>query len=722
MQITLKMLLVVTALLMVSRNGHAQTQVSDSTQKLKEVGIIARKNLIKQQADRLSYNLQADPDSKGNNLLTIMRKIPYLSVDGAGNLQLKGSSNFKVLINGKPAAVAAANLKEFLAGLPANSVQRIEVITTPPSKYDAEGLGGLINIVMMKRLDNGYNGTLNVTEEFPVGGPAVGGSFTIKEGKFGLSAFGGGGINHTPETAHSNYRLSGIDEELMQQGRSKSKRKSAYFGTELSYEIDSLNLLSGNINWSANSTSGEGMQDVRQTELNLLRQAYRIDNTNKGRGNQLDAALNYQLGFKADKNRLLTFSYQYSGNNSDLENTIAIIPVLNDASPGYRQLNQLHSPENTMQIDYVHPLKNVMIEAGVKAILRANRSDYQYLSALTDGLNEDGNTALSDLFNNTQQVFAGYNSYALNLKSWTIQAGLRLEKTIIKADFAGNATRIAQDYLRLVPSITFNKNFENHHSLNFGFSQRIKRPGINRLNPFVNRVNPNFESTGNPGLRPVLVNDIQAGYNISGKVEVNIGMDYSFMRNVDLLVSSFDQATQITRSTYANTGKIAGLGNFFTINYPLTQNWQLSLNTQVLYFWIAGEVEGIDQHNNLLTGSTYLSSGYKLNKGWRINAAVNLVSRNPTGFQGRSNGFIGTSFGLNKELIAEKLSFAVSINNPFVKYRDNIIETRAADFYQEAVTQNYFSNYRFSLNYNFGSLKERLKKNKREIRNDDSSN
>jgi ferric enterobactin receptor len=722
MQITLKMLFVVTALLLVSRHGHAQTQVSDSTQKLKEVGITARKNLIKQQADRVSYNLQADPDSKGNSLLTIMRKIPYLSVDGAGNLQLKGSSNFKVLINGKPAAVAAANLKEFLAGLPTNTIQRIEVITIPPSKYDAEGLAGLINIVMMKRLDNGYNGTLNVTEEFPVGGPAVGGSFTIKEGKFGLSAFGGAGLNHTPETAYSNYRLSGIDEELMQQGRSKSKRKSGYFGTELSYEIDSLNLLSGNINWSANSTSGEGMQDVRETEMNLLRQAYRIDNISKGQGNQLDAALNYQLGFKTDKNRLLTFSYQYSGNNSDQENTIAITPMLSDATPGYRQLNQLHSPENTMQIDYVHPLKNVMIEAGVKAILRANKSDYQYLSALKDGLNEQDDTALSDLFNNTQQVFAAYNSYALNLKSWSIQAGFRLEKTIIKADFAGNATRIAQDYLRLVPSIAFNKNFENHHSLNFGFSQRIKRPGINRLNPFVNRINPNFESTGNPGLRPVLVNDIQAGYNISGKVEVNIGMDYSFMRNVDLLVSSFDPATQITRSTYANTGKIAGLGNFLTINYPLTQNWRLSLNTQVLYFWIAGEVEGIDQHNNLLTGSAYLSSGYKLNKGWRINAALNMVSRNPTGFQGTSNGFIGTSFGLNKELIAEKLSFAVNINNPFVKYRDNIIETRAAGFYQEAVTQNYFSNYRFSLNYNFGSLKERLKKNKREIRNDDSSN
>lgn len=716
------MLLVLTALLFICHYGNAQTQVADSAQKLKEVDITARKNLIKQQADRVVYNLQADPDSKGNSLLTTMQKIPYLSVDGTGNLQVKGSSNFKVLINGKPAAVAADNLKEFLAGIPANTIQKIEVITIPPSKYDAEGLAGLVNIVMIKRLDNGYNGTVNVTEEFPVGGPAIGGSFTIKEGKFGLSAFGGAGINHTPETVNETYRLAGLNEVLMQQGSSKSKRSSGYFGTALSYEIDSLNLFSGNLNWSGNNSSGQGLQELRQSELNVLRQAYRLNNSNKGKGNQLDAALNYQLGFKADKNRLLTFSYQYSGNNNDQENTVDITPILNDNSPDYRQQNQQHSPENTMQIDYVQPLKNLMIEGGVKAILRTNKSDYQYLSVLANGINYQQDAALSDVFNNTQRVFAAYNSYALNLKSWSIQAGVRLEKTIIKADFANNFTRVAQNYLRLVPSIAFNKNFENHHSLNFGFSQRIKRPGINRLNPFVNRLNPNFESTGNPQLRPVLVNDLQAGYNIAGKLEINIGMDYSFMRNVDLLVSSYDPATQITRSSYANTGKIAGLGNFLTINYPLTTNWQLSLNSQLLYFWIAGEVDGVNQHNNLLTGSAYLSSGYKLAQGWRINAALNLVSRNPTGFQGTSNGFIGTNFGLNKELIAEKLSVAVNINNPFVKYRDNKVYTRGVDFYQEAATQNYFSSYRFSINYNFGSLKERLKKNKREIRNDDSSN
>lgn len=699
-----------------------EKQAQDSTQKLKEVAIIANKNIIKQKSDRIIYNLQADPESKGNSLLTSLRKVPYLSVDGTGNVQMKGSSNFRLLINGKPSAVADGNLKDFLQNIPAATIQNIEVITIPPSKYDAEGLAGLINIITVKKLDNGYSGTVNLTEEFPVGGPGIGGSFNFKQGKFGMSTFAGGGIYRTPETVNSSYRISGPNDQLYQNGRSKSNRRSGYFGTELSYEIDSLNLFSGNFNWSAFRSDGSGVQEFRQMATNSTTEAYRLDNQNNGNGHQLDAAVNYQLGFRADKNRLLTFSYQYSANTNDQLDNIQAIAILNATRPDYIQENQQHSPENTAQIDLVYPVKNLLIESGVKAIFRTNQSKYNDLSGASDELNEQQDLNQADIFSNTQQVFAAYHSYALNLKSWSFQAGLRLEKTVIRADFASNSLTLKQDYLRLVPSIAVNKNFSNNHSLNFGFSQRIKRPGINRLNPFVNRLNPNFESTGNPALRPMLVNDIQAGYNISGKLSINLGLDYSFMRNVDLLVSSYDPATQITRSSYENTGKIAGLGNFLTVAYPLTANWNISLNTQLLYFWIEGEVAGVTQQNNLLTGSAYLSTGYKLKQGWRVNAALNGISRNPTGFQGTSNGLVGISLSVNKELIADKLSLSVSANNPLIKYRDNKSSTTGPDFYQEIVNQSYFSSYRFSLNYNFGGLKEKLKKNKREIRNDDSSN
>lgn len=691
---------------------------------LKEVSVTGLRPIIKQKADRIIYDLQADPESKSNSVLGMMHKIPYITLDGQDNILLKGNSSFKVLVNGRPSPSMENNLNAILKSIPASTIQRIEVITIPPSKYDGEGLAGIINIITIKKLNNGYSGSLNANESFPVGGPGTGGSFTAKSGKFVIAAFGGASIANTPKTTFTNSRetFGTSATSLLQAGDHRSNNKTAYLGTEMSYEIDSLHLLSGQFNLNGSRATDHMAQVSGLSGANGVLQSYNLLNNNKGTGYGLDAAVNYQIGFKQVKNRLLTFSYQYADNQNNRNGDVTITNPVNFNTPDYNQNDRQKFNEHTFQVDFVTPLKKVNIEAGVKGILRSSNSNFGYNSFNSATGQFDADAALSNQYTNKQNVFSAYNSYQINLKSWNINAGLRIEGTVIRADFISTATAADQNYLNVLPSIAVSKNFNDQTVLNFGFSQRIRRPGINRLNPYIDRSNPNFESTGNPNLRPVLLNDVQAGFSSNKKLSLNIGLDYSFMNNLDLQVADFDPATQITRTSYANTGKSSSFGGNLSVSYPVSKIYNISLNGNMMYLWLQGIADGKVVRNDRLMYSFSLTNGLRFNNGWAANADLNVVSRNPTGLQGYSNSFVSTAFSVNKELIKNKLGFAVRVNNPFTGYRNNITRTFGPDFNQLYTSRDYFRSFGISLNYRFGGLNDGVNKSRRSIENNDVAN
>ena len=690
--------------------------------KLKEVTVTTDHPIIKQQADRITYDLQADPESKGSNVLTMMRKVPFVSVDANDNILLKGNGSFKVLINGKPSGMVESNLKAVLQSMPASTIQSIEVITNPPAKYDAEGMAGIINIITNKKIDNGYKGTVNFNENFPVGGPGIGTSFSVKQGKFGISGYGGASTYSSPLTQYANNRTTFASDatSLVQNGTVQSKSRNGYFGTEISYEIDSLHLLSGQFSINGNHLDGYSYQtSILRKAANLQR--YDLGNSNNGGSGGIDASINYQLGFKADKNRLLTFSYRYLNYGNNQHSNLIITNIINYIQPDYRQDNNTQTSEQTFQIDYVHPVKMLNIEAGIKGILRNNTSDYQYLLYHPSSGLFEPYPDFSDQFNYRQNVFSAYNSYRYSIKSWSFSAGVRAEQTVVDADFISTASTVKQHVFNLIPTLSVNKEFKDRSSLSFGFNQRIKRPNIRRLNPFVDRSNPDFVSSGNPNLQNVLVNNLQLSYSKSKKLSVTVALGYSFIGNIDLRTSAFDTAANITRTTYQNTGKADRSGLDFNISYPINKNWNMSVNGNVAYFKLSGLVSNTIIENKLLTSNISASSGYKFNQRWRLNASLTFISRNPTDLQGTSNGFVRSLFSCNKELVKNKLSFAASVNNPFSKHRNNLTETKGPDFTQVGISQDYFRSFGLSLNYNFGKLKQDIKKNKRGINNDDVS-
>ncbi|AUD03240.1 outer membrane beta-barrel family protein [Spirosoma pollinicola] len=717
------------------RSKRISVELADSGEKIKELGIIplspdivglnevvvtAIKQIVKQEIDRITYDLQADPESKVFSVLEMMRKVPLLSLDGDNNILMKGNGDFKILINGKPSSMMERNYKDILRSMPASSIERIEVITSPPAKYDAEGLAGIINIITTKKLDNGYNGSFNLSERFPSGGPGLGGTISAKLGKFGISAFGGANMQTNLPIRGGVQRITTGEEPttLLQESTIGSKSRTAYLGYEMSYEIDTLNLIAVQLNLNGNKSDVNSIQTSTLMRSDVRLQGYNLSTNRMGNGNGLDASLNYQHSFRADKNRLLTFSYRYLMYGDQQASELSLTNRVNYAMPNYRQVNDQHFAEQTVQIDYVHPIRRHQIEVGLKGILRDNRSDFQY--AIADSITGQFVTqpTISNRFRNTQNVFGGYATYQYAWKSWGLKSGLRIEETVIDADFISVDSRVKRMYFNLIPSVSVNRKFKNNSGLTLGYTQRIQRPGIYQLNPFVDRSNPNFERTGNPDLRPALVNDIQLTFSGTGKAQLNMGLGFTFLRNMVFPVSVYDSTTNITRTSYGNTGTAKLPNVFVNLNYPITKRWNVSINSRFAYGMVQGLVNSVLIKNEGLMYNVAVSTNYRLPKDWRLTANLQLNGRG-VNLQGKTNSLVSSSFSINKDLIKDKFAIAGSINNPFRTYRENSATTLGPDFQQTNFRWDYFRSFTVSLNYKFGKLKESIKKSKRGIRNDD---
>jgi len=301
-------------------------KMSSSSQQLGEVSVTAVKPVIKQEVDRISYDVQADPEAKALTVFDMLRKVPLISMDADDNIKLKGNSNYKILINGKPSSLVANSPSDVFKAMPASSIQRIEVITNPPAKYDAEGLAGIINIITAKKVDNGYNGNLNLGYRTPAGGLRGGGFFTVKQGRLSASTFFGSGGSSVPATTSKNEHVTtGINpSDHMQTGSQSWNNRLNWLGTDLSYDIDSLQLITANLNYNFGHSGSTAIQSSKSTGLtnDSTLQAFDLNNVGRSHGNGGDAGLNYQLGFKGSKEQLLTFSYNFTVNNNYQDNNI----------------------------------------------------------------------------------------------------------------------------------------------------------------------------------------------------------------------------------------------------------------------------------------------------------------------------------------------------------------------------------------------------------------
>lgn len=667
---------------------------------LKEINIISAKPIIKREIDRISYNVQADPEKNIISVGDILQKMPLVSSDGS-SLLVKGSTSYKIFIDGKPSALFSNNPLSVLKGMNADNILRVEIITTPPSKYESEGLIGIINIVTVKNGPQGYTAKIGARYTSP-DGPSGSGAFSIKNGKFGLSAYGGDSELKEPKLSSSLYRISSAS-SLQQNSVMQSKTRFPYGHMESSYEIDSLNLLTLTLNYSGNNGNRNTNQITHISDLTQSsEQLYNLISNSKYSSSALDIGINYEIKLNTQRNEILTASYNSLLNreNTNVGSSIIYTSPAMDMSSIFLQ-NKSGSNENTAQLDYTNTIRSITVEAGGKGIFRKNFSDFN-----------------ANNFNYHQNVYALYNTYTLKHKALEYKAGVRLERTVISFE---DSSKFRRTYTNAVPSISILDNLNERSSLNLGYSIRIERPGIIELNPFVDRSDPRSVSTGNPYLNPSLSNNLELNYSYFNNLTINSGLSYNHVSKGMDIVTTYNPGNDSYTSTYQNAINSSRVGFNNSITIPFKNKSELTFNSDLSYNQIRGIVNETHYENKAYLINLYAS----LSKKFDNNLSLTFSSSYNNGIlllQGRSNHTIFYSGSATKYFLNKKLALSGALNNPFSKFRSYIFKTNADNSNQVFNSQNYYRKLSVGLSYKFGQLKSSIKLNQRGINNDDLKN
>ncbi len=493
----------------------------------------------------------------------------------------------------------------------------------------------------------------------------------------------------------------------------------------MSYEIDTLNLITASYQFYGGSNNQTNNQYSNTFNGSQISQQYNLNNAGNFSYKGLDASINYQLGFKHNKDQLLTLSYKYSYSPNTQLNTNVIHNVIGQSGlSNYQQYNDAGNKEHTIQLDYVQPIsKKINFEAGGKTILRNNYSDFEtsYQNPLTD--NYDVNVQARN-FNYHQDVYSFYNSYQLKLEKWTAKAGLRAEHTQINSDSTAGAKAIDRAYTNVIPSVSVQRSFKSS-SFTLGYTQRIQRPGIYQLNPFVDKTNPKFINTGNPDLQPELNNTFQLTYSNFKKNAVTLGLSYAFSDNSIQNVSYSSTQTvggktdTITTTTFQNLGTNKTLGLNANVNLSSIKHLNVSINAQVQHVWLKGNYNGSFYANDGYGGNAFLNIGYKFDQGYRLgfNGGYFIGDVN---LQGRNGNYLYNSYVAGIDVLKKKGTISLVANNPYSKYYTSHSTTNTTAYTQDSYYGNRYASFAVRLNYRFGKLNSNIKQNQRGISNDDT--
>lgn len=699
-----------------------QLSIVSSAEQLREVEVTAEKMLVTQDIDKISYNVEFDPESKTLTALDMLRKVPMLSLDSEENIQLNGSGSFRVLVNGKTSTLFARSPKDVFRSMPASSIKRIEVITDPPAKYDAEGIGGIINVITHDEPRNGYNGSIYLSQSTPDSRYGSG-NITAKIGKFGLSAFGGTSTYTSPGFTSTFERTNqNTGAKTLQRGSGENNGSFNYISGELSYEIDTLNLLSAKFSLNGNDYGSEGLQTVEElSRAGERTQAYERINPSEGHWYNNEIGLDYQHTFKRDKNQLLTLSYKIGNNQNGSEADLQFNPILNYIGPSEtRTLNDGHSTEQTMQADYVHPFKKHTLEVGAKTILRDNGSDYYYRNYNPETGAFEEVPALSNEFDYSQDIYAAYTSASLRFDKWGLRLGTRLEQTVVDANFKSSGSVAEQDYLNLIPSLTLTRTLKNMASLRASYTQRIERPGLWYLNPYVNRQNEKVISYGNPNLEAATSHVFSLAHSMfKNSKSLNTTLTHSFTNNAIQSYTTYNPADSVSSTTFGNIGKFGTTTLSLSGNATLFQKLSLNLNGTLSYNDISGNINGKELQNSGISGYMHSNASYRFEKNWR--ASMNLGYYAPQVLlQGRSSGQFWNGVSVSKGFLKdEKANISLSVQSPLDKYFTYYNELNDPNFHQRSENRNIRRRISIGFSYKFGKLKEDIKRTRRGIKNDD---
>jgi outer membrane receptor protein involved in Fe transport len=701
-------------------------QLASSAQDLQEVTITGEKSLVEEKVDRLVYNAEKDITSKGGDAADLLRKVPMLSVDLDGNVSLRGSSNIKVLINNKPSTIIAANVADALKQIPADMIKSVEVITSPSAKYDAEGSGGIINIITKKNNLQGL--TLNIDSGVGNRGTNLGLNGSYRKGKMGftLGGFGRAFYNKAESTLNQTTFSGGNSYLTNQSSTAKDRGLFGQYSLGWDYDLGKNQALSAGLRYGTRNFIQKQNLTINQFENNTLDATSLRKVDRKDLSGTVDFNIDYIRTFKPQQEWSISTLYSRTGLtnnfNTDMLNESGAV------SGKLKNENKNYNSEFTLQTDYQTPIgKNQLVEFGAKGIFRAVNSDYKYLSAGESGEFSLSPNNPSGTLNYNQNVAAGYVSYTLTTKNkYTFKAGTRYEYTGITADL-GDAGKVSiPNYGNLVPSINVSKSLSGSTTLKAAYNRRIQRPGIQQLNPNVNLANPQSISTGNPALSPELTDNFELALSKNvKKTYLNVS---AFVRQTNNSITQVRMAVDTLQgaivTTYENIGKQQAYGMNVFANVYLTSKWTVNGSLDILHSYLEGQTTSLEGTSIPVSNSGFnyggrLMSQISLRQGWGLQA-FGFYRGKEIQLQGTRTGFYMYSLGFKKDFANKKGSVGFAAENFLTKGVKFTSDLNSPQFVQTGQTQLYNRNFKITFNYSIGKMSFNAPKKKtKSVNNND---
>lgn len=693
---------------------------------LQGVEVIAERSTVEIKLDKRVYNVGKDMMVKGGTVSDVLDNVPSVTVDAEGNVALRGNENVRILIDGKPSGLAGINIADALKLLPADAVEKVEVITNPSARYDAEGGGGIINIILRQGKAQGLNGSFVAS----IGDPETYGlssSLNYRSEKFNL--FSNTGYNYRTtlgnSLTNSEYLGSNANPQsiFIDERRANERLNKGYnsnFGVEL--------FIDESTSWTNSLTirngRGENPDNVFFNNFDANRNAtFTRNRLNDQRSSDLtfEYATNFTKKFKKEDHKL-TVDMSFS-ENRERDNSIIYDQIINDPSTLFieRSINPENQNRNLFQADYVLPIgKDSRFEAGYRGSFQKNLTDFQI-----DSLDVAGNWIRNDVYSNLleykENVNAFYIQYGSKINKFSYFLGLRFEDSDIEVNSISANDYNAKKYNNFFPTATLNYEFSETSSMSLSYSKRINRPRGRFLNPFSSYSSRINIFRGNPDLDPAYTNAIDLGYlkrwkkiTFNTSTYINLtDQSFQFIRRESGL---FDEGVPVIESTPINLATEIRAGFEFNINYSPYKWWKINTNFNLFRNETQGDFqytnflgnEVVQNFDNVATSwftrvSSKITLPYKID--WQTNATYNAPENNA---QGKRLSITSVNLAFSKDVLKDKGTIALNVSDLFnSRIRRSEVNLPTVTSYSEFQWRQRQINLSFTYRFN-------KKKNERE--------
>lgn len=691
---------------------------------LDEVEIVAEKTTVDIKLDKKIYNVGQDLTVSGGTVSDVLDNVPSVSVDVEGNVALRGNDNVTILINGKPSGLVGLDSTEALRQLPADAIERVEVITSPSARYDAEGTGGILNIILRRSKLQGFNGSITANGGYPATA-GISGNINYRTGAFNIFNTTGYSYrevpgNSTTETQYFNKEfdddgnlIGDLPDTFLNEYRDFDRiRKGINTNLGVEWYINDNTSLTTSIFYRGQDNSSNTTNNIYDYDNlgNLVSETLRLDPEVED-----DQTVQYSVNFDkqfADKpGHKLTFDFQFEDSRED-ENSIITENGLD--SEKVRTLEQQNNI--LLQSDYVLPLGEAsQFEFGYRGDFNKLDTDYT-LAFYNDETNDfEIDTDVSNNLIYSEYINAVYTQFGSKIKEkFSYLLGLRMESTRITIDQVTTNDLEKKNYVGFFPTVNLGYEFTENQSVMLGYNRRLRRPRSRFINPFPSRSSATNLFQGNPDLDPSYSDAIDLGYlHEFGKLTLNSSIYYQHSTDVFTFITEAtgdyvqigDTDVPVIKRTPINLATNDRYGFEFTTTYKPTKKWNMNANFNFFNSITRGDYNGVNFDADNL--SWFIRFNNKVTLPADIEWQTRLMYMGPNeDAQNKSEGMFGMDLAFSKDLFNRNASITFNVSDVFNSRKRQTVSTTDT-YISDAEFQWRERSFNLAFTYRFNQQKKR---------------